>query len=430
MAHYHRGELGFPEDTPLGGVDFDRMLREKQARARAMMKKHGLGALLCLTDANVAYVSNAPPIFPGGPAMGGGNRYALLPLEGQAVVFEECNTAFVLKHTLRDVEVEYSIPGFGGPHQASSPEARQYLTRKHAEQILSVLRRHGLEGERVGVDTNNPALLEAYRAVGLDVSLEGAQALEEARSIKTPEELECFRALATIIDGCFATLARSLRPGVTEREVFARCVSYAIENGITPYGGFIVSGPHTWPKDNTRPYSGRRIRPGDVVYADFFNFSFFGYRACCYRTFYVGRAPRELRETYARVYRWLRDAEGALKPGATTRDVVEAWPDERELWGDKPPYIRSELDRLSTYWMNMGHGLGLSLYEPPFFWRPVALEHPQPIHANMAIALETLDCTPDGRMGVRVEDMLVVTDGGCEVLTRWPADEITEVPLV
>ncbi len=428
MYSYHMGEWGFNEDSPLGRIDFEMMLKDKQARARHKMKEYGLSAVICLTEANVEYTTNIPAIFPGAAAIGG-NRYAIFPLEGTPVGFEECQTAFVLKHHLPNIRVEYSITGWGGPNAASAKEAQTYLADSFAEQIYSILKEMKIEKEKIGIDSSVPIITDALKRRGLNVTPEGGEALFESRSIKTPMELECFRDLASVVDGCFATLARSLKSGVTEREIFAKCLSYAIENGLTVSGGFIVSGAHTWPKDNTAQATSRRIRPGDLVYADFFNFGFFGYRSCYYRTFSVGPASKEVKETYARVYNWLDEAEKQVKPGATTADVVGSWPDETSLWGDKPPYIRSHNDTLSTFWMNMGHGLGLSLYEPPFFWRPTALKWPQKLEANTAVALETLDCTPDAKCGVRIEDMILVTDSGHEVISKWPREEITEVPL-
>ncbi|MHB8566168.1 MAG: M24 family metallopeptidase [Nitrososphaerales archaeon] len=428
MDTYHMGEWGFNEDSPLGRIDFEGMLKDKQVRAREKMKQHGLAAVICLTEANVEYTTNIPALFPGGAAIGG-NRYAIFPAEGTPIGFEECQTALVLRQHLPNIRMEYSITGFGGPNVASAKEAQVYLADEFADQIYSILKENKLEREKIGIDSSIPIIAEALKRKGIDVTLEGGQALFESRAVKTPMELECFRALASIIDGCFATLAKNLRPGVTEREIFAKCCAYALENGLTVNGGFIASGEHTWPKDNTAQATRRRIRPGDVVYADFFNFGFFGYRSCCYRTFSVGRASKEVRETYERVFNWLEIAEKAVKPGATTWDVVKNWPDETTLFGEKPPYIKSHHDVLSTFWMNMGHGLGLSMYEPPFFWRPTASKWPQTLEKNTAIALETLDSTPDARSGVRIEDMLIVTDGGYEIISKWPRDEIVETPL-
>ncbi len=426
-SDYHIGEMGATEDSPLGHIDFDRMLKEKQIRARERMKEYGLGAIICLTESNVGYTTNIPPIFPGAGAIGG-NRYSVFPIDGEPVGFEEANTAFVLKNQLKNIRVEYSIPGWGGPHLASAPEAQEFLTRSFAEQIYGVLKGYHLEKEKIGIDAFAPQINNELSKTGLNLSPDGAKALLEAREVKTHLELECIRSLATIIDGCFATLARHLRVGYTEREIWAKCLGYAIENGLTVNGGFIASGPHTWPKDNSRQASTRRIRPGDVVYADFFNFGFFGYRSCYYRTFSVGRASKEVRETYQRVFEWLRDAERSVKPGNTTMDVVGNWPEDQTLWSSKPPYI-GDKEKLSTFWMNMGHAIGLSLYEPPFFWRPVASKWPQRLKKNTAIALETLNCTPDGKAGIRMEDMILVTDTGHEVISKWPVDEITEVPL-
>ncbi len=428
METYRIGEWGFNEDSPLGRIDFERMLKDKLDRTRPQMKKYNLGAILTLTEANVEYVTNIPALFPGGAAIGG-NRYAVVPASGDPVGFEECQTAYHLRKHLRNLRVEYAISGWGGPNIASSKPAQEYMANAFAEQIHSVLKEMKVDRERIGIDFASPPIPEALKKQGLEVVPEGGTALLEARAVKTPWELQCFRGLVPIIDGCFATMAKHLRPGVTEREVFAKCIAYAFEEGVTVSGGFIDSGPHTWPKDNTSQATHRRIKPDDVVYADFFNFGYFGYRSCYYRTFYVGRAPNDVKETYHRVFTWLDDAEKAVKPGATTKDVVSSWPDEGELWGDKPPFVKTKREQLSTFWMNMGHGLGLSLYEPPFFWRQTALEWPQRLENNTVIALETIDCTPDARTGVRIEDMILVNDAGHEVLSKWPREEITEVPL-
>jgi Xaa-Pro aminopeptidase len=428
MSDFHIGEMGGTEDSMLGHINFDRMLKDKLARLRERMKHYGLGAILCLTEANVGYAANIPAIFPGASAIGG-NRYAVIPLEGEPVGFEEANTAYGLKKQMNNVRIEYSVPGWGGPNFASAPEAQEFLTRSFAEQIHSTLREMHLEKENIGVDAYVPQIDNELKKTGLKTSQDGAKALWEAREIKTPLELECIRAVASIVDGCFATLAKNLRVGVTEREIWGKCIGYAVENGLTVNGGFIDSGPHTWPKDNSRQASSRRIRPGDVVYADFFNFGFFGYRSCYYRSFSVGPPSREVRETYARIYDWMRKAEHEVRAGATTMDVVRNWPDDTELWSKRPPFIESESEKLSTYWMNMGHGIGMSLYEPPFFWKPVASRWPQKLKANTAIALETLDGTPDGKAGVRIEEMMIITDSGYEVISKWPIEEITEVPL-
>jgi Xaa-Pro aminopeptidase len=424
---FNIGEFG-RTISPVACIDFEKMLKDKLKRAREMMKKYNLGSLLCLTPANVEYVTNVQAMA--GTSVGiGGNVYALLPYEGTSICFYDCDGAYHLKNLLPNVRIEYSIPPFGGPWTASRSEARDHLTKMFAEQIADTLKELKLDKEPIGIDSTLPHIIHGLEKQGLKVDPRGGEALLEARVIKTPEEQQFIRLLAAILDDCFALIARITKPGVSEREIWAKVVAYAIEQGLTPDGGYICSGPHTWPKDTTRTCSDRLIRPGDIVFADLFNWGCFGYRSCYYRTFSVGPAPKDVKETYQRVITWLREAEKVLRPGVTTKEVVEKWPDEIELWSKRPPYITDERKALSTFYNNMGHGIGLTVYEPPFFWRPLSIRWPQRLEAGMTIALETLDGTPDNRCGVRIEDMIIITDAGYEIISRWPADEITELPL-
>jgi len=423
----HIGEYGRTISS-YARINFEKLLRDKLKRTRSFMKEYNLGSLLCLTPANVEYVTNVQPMS--GTAIGiGGNVYALLPIEGTPICFYDCDGAFHLKNLLQDIRVEYSIPPFGGPWYSSSSGAQEYLTRMFAGQIYDVLRELKLDREPMGIDSYLPHVINELKRHGVNVDQRGGNALLEARTIKTPEEQELIRLLAGIIDACFAVIADKARPGVSEREIWAEVIRYAIKQGLTPEGGHIQSGPHTWPKDTSRTCSDRIIRPGDIVYADLFNFGCFGYRSCYYRTFSIGPAPKDVKETYQRVVTWLKEAEDLLKPGVTTKDVVEKWPDEIELWSKRPPYINDKRKALSTFYKNMGHGIGLTNYDPPFFWRQLSLKWPQKLEAGMTIALETEDCTPDNRCGVRIEDMIIITESGCEIISRWPKDEITELPL-
>lgn len=415
---------------PLARIDYEKMHADKVERAREQLAERGLGSVLCLTDNNFEYVTNVPVMS--GTSQGvGGNRYAVLAEEGRPIAFEESDTAYHMEQILPDyTAVRKAVPlPPGGVYTSSAPGAQQHLEETFATQIYDLLEERGLHKEPVGIDQHNPSLIAALEAEGLTVTTAGAEALLMARRIKTPEEREHVRKLAAIIDGAFAKMAETIGPGVTEREVMGECVKFAIEKGLTPDGGHIQSGPHTWPKDVTKMTSDRPIRPGDVVYADFFNWGCYGYKSCYYRTFSVGPASEEVQAAYERAVGWLNAAEDALQPGATTKDVVDNWPDEIELWSDRPPYVSDHEDALSTFFNNMGHGIGLSLYEPPFFWHPTSDRWPQEIEPGMTIALETQEGTPDNAQGVRIEDMLIVTESGPELLSRWPKDEITELPL-
>lgn len=411
-------------------IDYDRLHREKVAKTRAEMDRLGVDALLCFSDPNIEYVTNVPTFTAIASGIGG-NRCAILPRDGAPIVFSEACHAYHLDEGMPDyLRVEKGVPlPMAGIYNAHSPSGRTFLVEKFVDRMKRTVADLGLAKAPIGVDVTNRTLVSSLERAGLNVDPKGAEALEAARMTKTYEEQQLFRKLTAIVDGCFVTLAEAARPGRSEREVWKECIAYAIDKGLSADGGFICSGPQTWPKDSNREVSDRILRPGDIVVADFFNFGLFGYRSCYYRTLSLGPVSEDLQAANDRALEWMEAAHEAIEPGATTKDIVDNWPREEEQWPDRPPYIRNEDESFTTFFMNMGHGLGLSLYEPPYVWKPSSTNHPQELRPGMVIAIETLEGAADGSQGVRMEDMILVTDEGCEILSRFPKNPIYEVAL-
>ena len=109
-----------------------------------------------------------------------------------------------------------------------------------------------------------------------------------------------------------------------------------------------------------------------------------------------------------------------MRPGANTKQLAEKWP-RAEEFGYK--------DEDMAFWVQWGHGIGLSLAEPPTVTRLWSLDYPQEIKPGQTIALETWwptgGKTHSGGQSVRLEEMLVVTETGAELLSQWPIDELT-----
>jgi Xaa-Pro dipeptidase len=125
-----------------------------------------------------------------------------------------------------------------------------------------------------------------------------------------------------------------------------------------------------------------------------------------------------MKQYYDLALTWLRDSIDAVKPGVTTADIASKWPSAMEIWG-----YEDEDQAAANLW---GHGLGLAQYDQPVISRIWSLDHPVEIQPGMVFALET----QHGKVhdfGVRLEEMLVVTDTGHELLTTFPLDEITVV---
>ena len=100
---------------------------------------------------------------------------------------------------------------------------------------------------------------------------------------------------------------------------------------------------------------------------------------------------------------------------AVSADVVSIWPKAEEFG-----FPNEE----AAFALQYGHGIGLSIWEKPIFSRLVSLEHPEVIEEGMVFALETFWPASDGWSAARIEEELVVTATGCEVITRFPAEEL------
>jgi Xaa-Pro aminopeptidase len=104
-----------------------------------------------------------------------------------------------------------------------------------------------------------------------------------------------------------------------------------------------------------------------------------------------------------------------VRPGVTTAEVASVWPRAEEFG-----FPNEE----AAFALQFGHGVGLSIWEKPIISRLVSLDHPETIEEGMVFALETFWPASDGWSAARIEEQLVVTADGCEVITRFPAEEL------
>jgi Xaa-Pro dipeptidase len=104
-----------------------------------------------------------------------------------------------------------------------------------------------------------------------------------------------------------------------------------------------------------------------------------------------------------------------IKPGASTADICAAFPKAEEFGFP---------DEISAFGLQFAHGLGLALHERPMISRVVSMEHPTEIKEGMVFAIETYCPATDGYSAARIEEEVVVTDRGCQVISLFPAEEL------
>jgi Xaa-Pro aminopeptidase len=161
-------------------------------------------------------------------------------------------------------------------------------------------------------------------------------------------------------------------------------------------------------------FSDRLIRPGDPAFFDILH-SYQGYRTCYYRTFAVGSASRAQQGAYKVCRELMDNAIALIKPGATTAEVVSVWPTAQEF---------GFADEEAAFALQYGHGVGLSIWERPIFSRLTSIDNPETLEVGQVFALETYWPADDGWGAARIEEELVVTEDGCEVITKFPAEDL------
>jgi Xaa-Pro aminopeptidase len=405
-------------------INMDRMRRYRMGRVKQQMERMKLGAILSINEWNMRYMTATWNPYWTTPASG--LRYALFPVtKDSPILYEQGEIGYHARQIAPWLhKVKVAITGAGWIGRVMGPVGHEQQLRKFCQQIYDDLREAGVERETLAMDTWDPGLVAEFQRLGLRVSPDGAAAMLEARRIKNRDEIECLRTAATISDAMFGAVARAIRPGVKESELCGIAHKTAYDLGARIYSGvFVTSGPFAWP--NPRDESDRIVRAGDILYMDSYNTSYLGYKTCVYRTFSCGKASQEAKDDYKLALEWLYDAINIIRAGVSTREIAEKWPAGPEVWKDI--HVISEDQTAGSNW---AHGIGLTLYEPPIVWREVSLNPPDIVlEENMTFAIETQHGRP-GKHGVRIEEMIRVTKTGVEVMSKFPVQEILEVPLV
>lgn len=388
-------------------VNFERLRTERLARIKKLLKQSEIGALLCFDQYNIRYITNTTI---GTWAIDKLGRFCLLPQDDDPINWDFGSAA--KHHTL-------NCPWLGeGRSRAGISTLRgamppgSHRAEDVARKIRIELEERGLEKEPLGVDVIELPVLFALQNEGITV-VDGQQLMQDARVIKTQDEITLLNTACAMVDAAYDELYRFMKPGVRENE----CVGL-VNNVLYTLGSEHVEGVNAISGERCSPhphvFADRMLRPGDPAYFDILH-AYMGYRTCYYRTFVIGSASQAQVDAYKRCRYYLDAAIETIKPGVTTADVVKLWPRAEEFG-----FPNEE----ACFALQYGHGVGLAIWEKPVFSRLVSFDSPQVIEEGMVFALETFWPASDGWSAARIEEQLVVTKDGCQVVTRFPAEEL------
>ncbi|MGB9885866.1 MAG: M24 family metallopeptidase [Moorellales bacterium] len=228
--------------------------------------------------------------------------------------------------------------------------------------------------------------------------------VERLRRVKDEAELERLRHAAWITDKAFSYVLERIRPGITEKELALELEYYLGRNGSegVSFPTIVAAGPRS-----ARPHAVPReepVREGDLLLLDF-GAVWEGYHADLTRTVAVGRAGAKEREVYAVVREAQEEALAAIRAGRTVAEIDSL---ARE--------VIARAGYGEYFGHRLGHGVGLAVHEEPALGGEETVLEP-----GMVVTVEPGIYLP-GWGGVRIEDLVVVTRDGCEILSRAPKD--------
>ncbi|HEU5189257.1 MAG TPA: Xaa-Pro peptidase family protein [Methylomirabilota bacterium] len=388
-------------------VDFRRLHAYRLGRTRQALARSGLGALLMFDQYNIRYISST---VIGEWARDKLIRYCLLAGSGEPWVWDFGSAARHHRLYAPWLDATHCLAGMVGMRGAVSPKSG--LFEQAAREIKEILVREGVAGTPIGIDMVEPPFLFALQKQGIEVR-DGQQVMLEARVIKNVDELALLNMAAAMGDGVYQDIYEALKPGVRENEIVALANKRLYEMGSDCVEAInAISGERCSPHPHN--FTDRLIRPGDQAFFDIIQ-SFMGYRTCYYRTFSVGRATGPQQSAYKKARDWMDSAIDLIKPGVSTDRIARCFPKAQDIG------FESEM---AAFGLNFCHGLGLGLHERPIISRLNSMEEPMELQAGMVFAVETYCPATDGISAARIEEEVIVTPKGAQVITLFPAQEL------
>ena len=388
-------------------VDFDRLREYRISRAKAALEASECGAFLLFDFYNIRYTTST---WIGGALGDKMIRYALITRDREPMLWDFGSA--VRHHKLYSTWIpeENYRPGFLGFRGAVAPDAG--LMRDAVTEIKAILTEAGVADAPVGIDIVEPPFLFEMERQGLRIA-DAQQYMLDARVIKNQDEIMLLNQAAAMVDGVYQDIVDVLKPGIRENEIVALANKRLYEMGSDQVEAVnSISGERCNPHPHN--FTDRIIRPGDQAFFDIIH-SYQGYRTCYYRTFGVGWATEPQRDAYKQAREWMDAALDAIKAGVGTDDVARVLPKAQDFGFD---------NELAAFGLQFAHGLGLGLHERPIISRLNSLENPIELKPGMVFAMETYCPASDGISAARIEEEVVITETGTEILTKFPAKEL------
>lgn len=383
----------------LSEIDLATLCDERLDRLQVAMRAREVPACLFFHPANIRYATGTSVMDVWAAETFA--RHCVVPAEGAPVLFE-CHTSLdVSARRVRDVRPAATWQFM--------PDRAAEVARAWATELRDLLGELGAADGPLGLDRLDTFGFHALQTAGIRL-VDSSAITGAARDVKTPQEVELLKLNGTIGDAMLRDFEDAIRPGVREHELLATLTDSLLRRqGEYIFTRLVSSGR------NTNPWGSeardKLVAPGDLVCVDTDAYGVEGYMIDVSRTFLCGERPEPGQvELYRVAHEQMTGMREVLRPGMTYDEFARAAP-------PLPERLRAQRYECLV------HGAGLE-DESPTIYYPGQAPHPPDavIEPNMALCFECYAGEVGGHYGVKLEDQVLVTERGGELLCTYPYD--------
>ena len=379
----------------------------RHGRVRQQLAQRDCNAILLYDPVNIRYATGASNMQVW--TLHNSARYAMIFADGPTIIWEFHNCGHLSEGNGLIDEIRHAVNwSYLGAGSRADEKARQW-----SNEIAGLLKQYRGNNLRLAIDRATPDCRRLLEQQGVE-PVEGQSLMEDARKIKSAEELELIRWTVRVCEAGIQRMHDELRPGMTENELWAWLHYENIRHG----GEWIetrllASGPRTnpWMQES----SDRVMREGEIISFDTDLIGPYGYCADISRAWTVGHvAPsHRQRQLYSLAYEQVHTNMALLKPGLSYREFSD------RAWSIPPDYYPNRYSCVA-------HGVGMA-DENPFIahagedWQNSGYDGL--FEENMVVCVESYIGARNGAEGVKLEQQVLLTGDGCQPLTSCPWQE-------
>ena len=384
-------------------INFDNLRSYRLDRVKSELKKNNLEACILFDPINIRYALDTVnmSIY----NMHNLTRYCFIPVDGPIILYEYFNCEGLSKHLnlINEIRPAITWDYFSNGDQAS------LQLKKWIDEIKDLSNSH-FKSKKVAIDVINGPAVTALNNTGINV-VDAKLILEQARVIKSTEELKCMKAAIEVAEIGITKMKNELKAGMTEDELWSILHKTNIEHGGEWIECRILSSG-----ERTNPWmqesSNKIIQSGEIVSFDTDMVGPYGYCADISRTFVEGnKFNEEQKKLYSMAVDQINHNYRLIKHGLSFREFTEkSWILPDEYYGNR--------------YSVMLHGIGMCDEWPAIRYPTDGGQRRGRFEKNMTITLESYIGKVGGKEGVKLEQQYLVGENNLELMSHHPLEQI------